>query len=200
MPNSLYYLGANHTVDLVVMSAQTGEVLLIQRGGEAGHGQFALPGGFVDSSAAPGGFFVPDKESWVEAAARELKEEANLDVPLESLLPLPSRQGPLPDGTPRDPREKDGSYTVTHPFLVILDHDSFSKASAGSDAQSLRPVSPAEINEIKLFSDHKIHIDNAFGVAEKLLQKIDVEKLPDGLALKSGYPPAKQDGRERGGL
>lgn len=173
MPNDLYYLGANHTVDLVIMSAKTCEILLIERGGEIGHGMLALPGGFVDSSAKRGRFFTPDKESWAEAAKREMLEEVNLDVPKSLLFPLPSRQGPLPDGSPRDPRDKDGSYTVTHPFLVILEHDQFKNAKRGDDAAEVMAVSPAKIDDLTLFSDHKIHIANAFGAAEKLLQKME---------------------------
>ena len=66
------------TVDMLIFSMnkeQQLELLLIKRGGHPHKGKWAIPGGFVEMN-----------ESLEEAAARELKEETNLDgIYLEQL-------------------------------------------------------------------------------------------------------------------
>lgn len=66
------------TVDMLIFSMnkeQQLELLLIKRGGHPHKGKWAIPGGFVEMD-----------ESLEEAAARELKEETNLDgIYLEQL-------------------------------------------------------------------------------------------------------------------
>ena len=171
MPKELFYEGPNHCVDIIVVSAATKDVLLITRGGEAGHNCIALPGGFVDSGAAKGGVFTPDVESWREAAARELREETGIECDSAKLLPLPARQGPLPDGSPRDPRETATAYTVDHPFLLIVDNETFISAAAGDDAKDMLRVPLSDAADMVNFSDHRFILQDAAQVAVSVLSR-----------------------------
>jgi bifunctional NMN adenylyltransferase/nudix hydrolase len=66
--------GPHLTVDSIVV--QSGHILLIQRGKEYGHGQWALPGGFLNADK---------NEPMLEGALRELREETGLKVPTKVL-------------------------------------------------------------------------------------------------------------------
>jgi len=113
MPKELFHPGANHCVDIVLVNEDN--VLLIRRGGKAGFGEWALPGGFVNSKSKKGEPFIAD-ETWAAAAARELMEETGIIVSEQDLIELPTMQSPRRDGTPRDPRETPEAYTVSHRF------------------------------------------------------------------------------------
>lgn len=56
-------------VSILIQPVKNRGILLIRRGLEPGKGRLALPGGFVDFG-----------ESWQEAGARELSEEAGISV------------------------------------------------------------------------------------------------------------------------
>lgn len=89
------------------------EVMLVRRGGHPYIGQWALPGGFVENG-----------ESAEEAAARELMEEAGLDMETEQFLTV---------STPgRDPR----GWTVTTCFMGLLAEPTTPRA--GDDAADAR--------------------------------------------------------------
>lgn len=60
--------------DALVTTA-SGHILLIKRKGEIGYGQWALPGGHLNID-----------ETFMECAIRELKEEANIRVPVPVLM------------------------------------------------------------------------------------------------------------------
>lgn len=62
-----YGPGPHNTADAVIV--QSGHVLVIERGGEYGHGMRALPGGFLE---------VERKETLFEAAVREAFEETRI--------------------------------------------------------------------------------------------------------------------------
>jgi 8-oxo-dGTP diphosphatase len=78
------------TVDAVVFAVHEGrlEVLLVQRGSEPYAGVWALPGGFVEMD-----------EPLADAAARELREETGLHVPVDALTQVGAFGDPG-----RDPR------------------------------------------------------------------------------------------------
>jgi 8-oxo-dGTP pyrophosphatase MutT (NUDIX family) len=80
LTEGFYYKGVNPTVDLIVIRGD--KVLLIQRGddSEVEAGKWALPGGFHDTNAKEGEEWKEDKESSLDAAKREVKEETGLDV------------------------------------------------------------------------------------------------------------------------
>jgi len=58
-----------------VMAMHEGRVLLLRRGIEPGYGRWVFPGGFVDRGEHP-----------VQAAAREAREEAGVEVRVDGIL------------------------------------------------------------------------------------------------------------------
>lgn len=100
------------TVDLVVFATHNGSdrVLLIKRGNYPFKGSWALPGGFIDPH-----------ETAEQAALREVREEAGLDVQRAHFVGIA-------DDPERDPRGRVVSmvYTARLPFLE--------KAYPGDDA------------------------------------------------------------------
>src|SRR5262245_6625133 len=105
MPHTYEFPRPAFTADLAVFARVEGEVrvLLIRRGHEPFAGRWALPGGFVDEG-----------ETALEAAVRELKEEAGLDVPPDRIEPFG-----LFDAPGRDPR----GWTVSAAFLHVVEGD-----------------------------------------------------------------------------
>ncbi|MBZ6211665.1 NUDIX hydrolase [Streptomyces olivaceus] len=104
-----------YTADTVVTTTD-GHILLIERGWDPYKGQWALPGGHVDTG-----------ETSRTAAARELAEEAGLHVAPEELAQLG-----VWDTPGRDPR---GRYvTVAYHLLVIPG----TPIEAGTDATAAR--------------------------------------------------------------
>lgn len=107
-------------------------VLMVQRGGHPYLGQWALPGGFVDSG-----------EYAEQAAKRELMEETGIDVPTEQLFTV---------STPgRDPR----GWTVSTCFMGLLPEPVEPKA--GDDAAAARwfnvdYIASGDVYKIKLTS------------------------------------------------
>lgn len=114
------YAGKNYprpylTADIVVFSENPGRVLLVKRRGHPFWGQWALPGGFADA-----------RESLLETALRELREETGIgDLPAESLeeVGIFSRPG-------RDPR----GWVVSGAYTATVQADGVSLA-AGDDAE-----------------------------------------------------------------
>jgi 8-oxo-dGTP diphosphatase len=119
------------TVDIALFhrSGNRVEVLLIKRGRKPFKGLWAFPGGFVDKD-----------ESLVDAAARELREEAGLSgIHLEQIGAF---------GDPgRDPR----GHTVSVVFAAVLDQRMLARAADdASDAAWHSARRPPE-----LAFDHK---------------------------------------------
>ena len=136
----LYLWGPNHAADLLLtrFNAETKslEALLIQRKS----GQWAIPGGMLD----PG-------ESALQAAVRELKEEAGI-----STTP-PQRMWELHRGYVDDPRNTDNAWMETvvfHEHLGSVYPGHNSEPTAGSDANAAkwRPLTKELING--LYASH----------------------------------------------
>ncbi|MBI4142545.1 NUDIX hydrolase [Candidatus Uhrbacteria bacterium] len=103
-----------HTVDIIVTDGKW-SILLVERGKEPFKGKLVLPGGHID----------PTDESPAHAAARELREEAGIDVDPAKLEFLATF-----DANGRDPR---GHY-VSDVFVIGLTPEALAGAKAGSDA------------------------------------------------------------------
>lgn len=120
-------------VDVVIPSE--GGVVLIRRGTDPYEGMWALPGGFVELG-----------ETVENAAAREAKEETNLDVELERLVGVYSE----PD---RDPR----GHNVSVTFLARV---TGGNPAAATDADEVEVLDPSEV---ELAFDHREIIEDALG-------------------------------------
>ncbi len=118
----LRHLGPNPAADLVLMrsSGASHEVLLIRRAltASADPGKWALPGGFVDTTAAAGEPCAPDLETPAHAALRELHEEAGIDLSSResSLLAVGTYEG-----GDRDPRDTADAWVQSHVFALSVD-------------------------------------------------------------------------------
>jgi 8-oxo-dGTP diphosphatase len=120
-------------VDVVVLSPEEGEVLLIRRNKEPYEGLWALPGVFAEVG-----------EKFEDAPARIAKDEASLDVEDVRLVGLYSD----PD---RDPRGHNISCTV-------LAAGWSSEPSPGSDAPEIAFVDPSAV---EIGFDHEKIISDA---------------------------------------
>ncbi|MEV5410013.1 NUDIX domain-containing protein [Thermopolyspora sp. NPDC052614] len=125
-------------VDLVILTLRESrlQVLLVERGVEPYKGRAALPGGFLRDV----------EEGIVEAAHRELAEEADLDVETLRLEQLGVYGEPG-----RDPRGR----VVSVAYLAIAPR--LPEPTAGTDAASAgwRPAEAVLSGEIELAFDHR---------------------------------------------
>lgn len=124
-----------YTADVVCV--RDGAVLLIERGWPPYQGKFALPGGHVDVG-----------ETSRAAGARELLEEAGVDVDPEALVLVGVYDAPL-----RDPR---GRY-VTVAFLARV--PAGTAAQAGDDAAAVRWVPLDGLPQDLAFDHNRILAD-----------------------------------------
>ena len=126
-----------NTADAVVI--QSGHVLLVERLSEPGKGLWALPCGHID----------PD-ETALDAAIRELYEEAGLDMPRGAM------RGRLRERRVFDhPERSEKGWVRTEAFVFDLqDRAQMEKVKAGSDAAAARWVPITEITPDALFEDH----------------------------------------------
>lgn len=162
------YKKPNFTVDSVVLGydhqLQELRVLLIQRGKEPFEGMFSLAGGFVN-----------ENEDIYDASRRELKEETNISLERNALLPLTIK---YEEG--RDPR----GWTITQPFMsfVILEGTAvvtnlypiqYESTKAGDDAKGFKWVN-FNRERPELAFDHSNTIAEAF---IKLVDIIDNQPL-----------------------
>lgn len=115
------------TVDAII--ERDDKILLIKRENEPFKGQWALPGGFVEYG-----------ESAEDAIIREVKEEANLDMSIKTLLGVYSKPG-------RDPRG--------HVISICYVASAKGEEKGGTDASDAAFFSPAEIKELELAFDHR---------------------------------------------
>jgi 8-oxo-dGTP diphosphatase len=125
------------TVDAVVFAV--GEdggwnVLLIQRKKPPFEGQWAFPGGHVD----------PEDQSVEQAAARELLEETELNIPVDEFDQLKVYSAPN-----RDPRDR--VISVAH---VVMLHRKPPPVKGADDAAEARWFPLHEALELELAFDH----------------------------------------------
>ena len=138
-PRRLRHPGPNPAADLVLLRTADGhlEVLLIRRAltASADPGKWALPGGFVDTSALAGEPWAADVELPGHAALRELHEEAGLDLTAfeSSLVPIG-----MYEGGGRDPRDTADAWVRSHVFALRVDEASGRTAiTAQDDAEAV---------------------------------------------------------------
>ncbi|PJI86382.1 bifunctional NMN adenylyltransferase/nudix hydrolase [Yoonia maricola] len=126
-----------NTADAIVV--QSGHVLMVQRKMQPGKGQWALPGGHIDRG-----------EQAVDAAIRELYEEAGLDMPKGAM------RGRLRERRVFDhPERSEKGWVRTEAFVFELqDRPKLEKVKSGSDAAQARWVPITEITPDNIFEDH----------------------------------------------
>jgi bifunctional NMN adenylyltransferase/nudix hydrolase len=136
------------TADAVVTT--NGHVLLIKRGGDIGHGLWALPGGFVEP-----------REQFYAAAVRELREETGLN-PIASRLKWALRGQAVFDHAGRSPRGR----LVTQAFHFELGNSHLPEVRGRSDAKQAKwvPISQLASMENQLFEDHACILDHFLGI------------------------------------
>lgn len=136
------------TVDAVVV--QSGHILLIERGGELGRGQWALPGGFLN----------PD-EALLDAAIRELMEETKLDISENKLKQSYQRQHTF-DNPDRSPLGR----VISQAFYFELANDEIGlpKIKGSDDAACAFWLPLASLDSKKMFQDHLAIIQKLIGI------------------------------------
>lgn len=158
-----WHPGVNPTVDTVVIN--NGKILLIKRQGDTENEQWALPGGFVDTSAKKGEPFKMDMETFEEAAMREVKEETEIDLtPYKNKMIKVGRY----EKSGRDPRDNDLAWSASTLFVVNTTDDEL-LATAGDDASDFKWVEIKDIDRLNLAFDHKKLVKDA-------IKKIKLEK------------------------
>ncbi len=117
----------------VVITSDSGEVVLIRRGSEPYEGKWALPGGFVEVG-----------ETVEEAAIREAAEETGLAVEIARLV-----------GVYSDPERDPRGHNVSVAFLARVLSGELSAATDASEAALLDPDS------VDLAFDHRRIVNDA---------------------------------------
>jgi len=159
-----FFKGVNPTVDLVVTRGD--EVLLIKRSDDSDieAGKWALPGGFHDTKAKKGEEWKDDKETSLEAAKREVKEETGLDVDLIGGLNF--EMVGVFEGGGRDPRDKEDSWTRSTVYKVQIPEDMGNEVKGMDDAQEAKWVPIKTALKTELAFDHHIIIEKSLSVNE----------------------------------
>lgn len=133
------YLTADSVLEI------NGHVLLIRRGGTIGHGQWALPGGFVDPH-----------ETFYRAALRELAEETGYK-PLPATMDAALQGRAVFDDPTRSPRGR----LVTKAFYFRQTLNRLPEVRGEDDAKEAVwwPVECLADIEEELFEDHAVILD-----------------------------------------
>lgn len=165
MNEGFFYKGVNPTVDLIVIRGDN--VLLIQRSDDAEvePGKWAIPGGFHDTNAKEGEEWKEDKESSLDAAKREVKEETGLDVDsIEGELNF--EMVGVYEGGGRDPRDKEDAWTRSTVYMVYIPEDEGHDVKGMDDAQRAEWVPIDKVLQHKLAFDHHKIIEKALSMNE----------------------------------
>jgi len=151
--NSYFYKGVNPTVDLVIIHGD--KILLIKRKSDANAeaNKWALPGGFQDTYAKKGEEWREDKETALDAAIREVKEETGLDV---KYFKDKIKKIGVYEGESRDVRDNEISWSRTTAFYLDLplDYD-INLITSGDDAQDAQFIKINAVNSATLAFDHE---------------------------------------------
>jgi 8-oxo-dGTP diphosphatase len=136
---------AHLTTDVVLFSRPSGvlHILLIERGGEPFEGRLAFPGGYLDRTGDG------REETFLEAAGRELREEAGLGAP-------PLQQVGVYDTPGRDPRAR----VISVAFAAFL--DTTPVPVAGDDARTATWLPVDDVRDQPgrfAFDHHRILLD-----------------------------------------
>jgi bifunctional NMN adenylyltransferase/nudix hydrolase len=133
------------TVDAVVRCA--GHVLLVRRGSPPGQGLWALPGGFLEP-----------RETLLESAMRELREETGLGAHPSSLRRALTRVAVF-----SHPERSLRGRTITHAHFFELRDERLPAVKGGDDAAAAEWISLDALPglEAQLFEDH-FHILDEF--------------------------------------
>lgn len=136
------------TADSVVTSEE--HVLLIKRGGDIGHGLWALPGGFLEP-----------REQFYAAALRELTEETGYR-PLPGPMKAALKGQAVFDHPARSPRGR----IVTMAFHFDLRDERRPEVEGSDDAANAQwlPISQLPQIEDHLFEDHACILDHFLGL------------------------------------
>ncbi len=131
------------TADAVLVANR--HVLLIRRGGDVGHGQWALPGGFVDKG-----------ERFYAAALRELHEETGFKT-LESTMRQALKASQVFDHPLRSARGR----LITNAFYFDLGSIRLPEIKGADDALEAKwvPIDVLIELEDQLFEDHAAILD-----------------------------------------
>jgi 8-oxo-dGTP diphosphatase len=127
------------TADCVVFN-DSGALLLVRRGAEPFKGQYALPGGFVDSG-----------ETVEQAALRELREETGIVGRIDKLI-----------GVYSDPKRDPRGPTVSVAFLITPAN---ALVTSGDDADEAAFVE--DWRDLALAFDHNRIIADAAALHER---------------------------------
>lgn len=172
------YTGANPTVDLVVFREGDGglEVLLIKRKtGAVEGGKWAIPGGFVNTTAKRG-------EAWKngttepigDAAVREMEEETGLKITGE--LRHSMRSVGIYKGGGRDPRDTDRAWSISYAYTITIPRGMGKDVRGTDDASDAKWFSVDRLP--RLAFDHKDIITDALGTSKEAKQrKVSTQKV-----------------------
>lgn len=138
------------TVDSVV--TQAGHILLVERGGDYGVGQWALPGGFINSN-----------ETLLDAALRELREETVLKVPKPVLVGSIAKIH-----TYDDPHRSNRARIISQAYHFRLNdmEEGLPKVKGSDDAARAFwvPFSEFVKSRSKMFEDHFCMVSHMLGI------------------------------------
>ena len=133
----LYYKGPNFTADIVLTrdDPDTGnlELLVIKR---KDTGELAFPGGFIDKDEEP-----------FQAALRELKEEAGVELNGDGF-------SKVYEGKTGDPRDTKDSWIETTAFYKHVSSEENLKIKHGDDADDVLWIEVTEANLDKMYANH----------------------------------------------